>query len=87
MKKMEAEPVTKKSKKGARLYDSHYKEEWTESYPVGPVDGNTGAFYFIPCKKSVSCTHQGLGNVKQHCLGKSSYEKCKCYSPKSKDIF
>ena len=57
MKKMAAEPVTKKSKKAAGLYDSHYKEEWAESYPVGPVNGNTGAFYCISCKKSVSCTH------------------------------
>ena len=71
MKKMEAEPVTKKSKKGAGLYDSYYKEEWTESYPLGPVNGNTRVFYCIPCKKSVSCMHQGLDNVKQHCLGKS----------------
>ena len=28
--KMAAELVTKKSKKGAGLYDSHYKEEWAE---------------------------------------------------------
>ena len=34
MKKMAAEPVTKKSKKGAELYGSHYKEEWAESYPA-----------------------------------------------------
>ena len=46
---MAAEPVTKKSKKGAGLYDSHYKEEWEESYPVSPVNGNTGAYYCIPC--------------------------------------
>ena len=30
MKKMAAEPVTKKSKKGVGSYDSHYKEEWAE---------------------------------------------------------
>ena len=71
MKKMAVESVTKKSKKGAALYDSHYKEKWTESYSVGPMNGNTGAFYYILCKKSVNCTHQGLGDVKQHCLGKA----------------
>ena len=71
MKKMVAEPVTKKSNKGAELYDSHYKEEWAESYPVGPVNRSTAAFYCIPCKKSVSCMHQGLGDVKQHCSGKA----------------
>ena len=66
---MATEP--KKSKKGAASYDSHYKEEWAESFPIGPVNGNSGAFYCIPCKKSVSCTHQGLGDVKKHCAGKA----------------
>ena len=34
MKKMAAEPVMKKFKKGAGFYDLHYKEEWAESYPL-----------------------------------------------------
>ena len=42
-----------------------------DSYPVGPVNGKKGAFYCIPCIKSVSCTHQGLGDVKEHCTGKT----------------
>ena len=71
MKKLAAEPVTKKSNIGAGFYDSHYKEEWTESYPVGPENGNTGTFYCILCKKSVSSMHQVLGDVKQHCSWKS----------------
>ena len=70
-KKMTAEPVTKKSEKGTGSYDSHYKEEWAESYPIGSINGNLDAFYCIPCKKSVSCTHQGLGDVKQHHAGKT----------------
>ena len=65
-----AEPAAKKLK-GAGSYDCAYKEEWADSYPVGPVNGSKGAFYCIPCKKSLSCTHQGLGDVKQHCDGKS----------------
>ena len=35
------------------------------------MNGNTGAFYCIPCKKSVSCRPQSLGDVKQHCSGKA----------------
>ena len=65
-----AEPAAKKLK-DAGSCDCAYKEEWADSYPVGPVNGNKGAFYFIPCKKGVSCTHQGLGDVKQHCAGKT----------------
>ena len=63
------EPVAKKLKDPGS-YDCAYKEEWADSYPLGPVNGNKGAFYCIPCKKGVSCTHQGLGDVKQHCAGK-----------------
>ena len=27
------------------------------------------AFYWIPCKKSVSCAHMGINDVKEHCKG------------------
>ena len=64
-----AEPAVKKLK-GAGSYDCASKEEWADSYPVGPVNVNKGAFYCIPCKESVSCIHQGLRDVKQHCAGK-----------------
>ena len=49
-----------------------YKEWWADSFPVGSVNGNKGAFDFILCKKSVNCTQQGLGDIKQHCSGKIS---------------
>ena len=65
-----AEPAAKKLK-GAGSYDCAYKEQLADTYPVGPVNGSKGAFYCIPCKKSVSCTHQGLGDVKQHCADKT----------------
>ena len=80
MKKMAAEPVTKKSKKEARFYDSHYKEEWAESYPVGLVNGNTGAFVFFTCKKSVELYASRLGRCQTTLFRESSYEKCKCYN-------
>ena len=66
-----AEPAAKKLK-GAGSYDCAYKEERADSYPVGPVNGNKGAFYCISYKKSVSCTHQGLGDIKQHCARKQT---------------
>ena len=50
-----AEPAAKKLK-GAGSYDCAYKEQLADTYPVGPVNGSKGAFYCIPCKKSVSCT-------------------------------
>ena len=56
--------------KGAATYKSKYKEEWSSLYPVGPANGNEYAFYCIPCKKNISCSHQGLGDVKQHIQGK-----------------
>ena len=52
-------------------YDCSYKEEWADSYHVGPVNGNKGAFCCISCKKGVGCTHQGLGDVKQDCTEKT----------------
>ena len=27
----------------------------------------TGIFFFFPCNKSVSCQHQGIGDVKSNC--------------------
>ena len=57
------------------------------TYPVGPVNGNTGKFYCIPCKKSVSCTHQGLGDVKQHCLGKAHIQNVNAIAQSRKISF
>ena len=42
-----AEPAAKKLK-NAGSYDCAYKEEWADSYSVGPVNGNKRAFYCIP---------------------------------------
>lgn len=46
-----------------------YAEEWEEIFPVGEVNDNLHAFYCIPCKKSVSCAHQGIIDLKDHCEG------------------
>ena len=41
------------------------------------VDGNAQAFCCFPCKKNVSCKHQGIADVKAHCAGRVhlSFEK------------
>ena len=33
------------------------------------VNDNTHAFYYIPCKKSVSGAHMRINDVKEHCKG------------------
>ena len=81
-----AEPASKKLK-GAGSYDCAYKEEWADSYPLGPVNGNKGAFYCIPCKKRVRCTHQGLGDVKQHCAGKTHQKNTSAIAQSRKVTF
>ena len=63
-----AEPAAKKLK-GAGSFHCAYKEGWADSFPVGPINGSKGAFYFILCKKSVNCTQQGLigdNIIRQH---------------------
>ena len=41
------------------------------------ADGNLHAFYCLPCKKTVSCKHQWLADVKAQCAGRVhlSFEK------------
>ena len=62
---MSEEPGRKKMK----TYKVKYSADWEKSYPIGKVNGYKHAFYCFPCKKSVSCAHQGLRDVKDHCLG------------------
>ena len=56
-----------KKMKAAATYKWKFKEEWSKQYPISRSDGNTYAFYCIPHKKSVSCSHQGLSDVTKHC--------------------
>ena len=55
--------------KGAATYKRKFKEEWSKQYPISRSEGNPYAFYCIPCKKSASCSHQGLSDVTKHCNG------------------
>ena len=60
-------PVLKKRK----VYKCTYKVEWSKKYPVTKSNGNPFAFYCVPCKKNVSCAHQGLSDLTAHCSGKT----------------
>ena len=60
------EPAAKKAKK---VYKVKFADSWTKSFPIGRVNDNPHAFYCIPCKKSVSCAHMGINDVKEHCKG------------------
>ena len=74
--KMAEEHTAKKGKYqvSSRSIKSKYQVEWATLYPIGRATGNSFAFYCIPCKKNVSCSHMGLADVKQHCKGKTQYK-------------
>ena len=50
------------AKKGKNVYKVKFSDSWTKSFPIGRVNDN-------PCKKSVSCAHMGINDVKEHCKG------------------
>ena len=58
------EPAAKKAKK---VYKVKSADSWTKSFPIGRVNDNPHVFYCIPCKKSVSCAHMGISDVKEQC--------------------
>ena len=69
-------PVSKRRKishtplsalRGAATYKTLYSPEWEKQFPVCRANDNRYAFYCIPCKKNVSCSHMGKADVKQHC--------------------
>ena len=62
------EPAAKKAKK---VYKIRFVDLWTKRFLIGRVNGNPYAFYCIPCKKSVSCAHMGINDVKKHSKGQS----------------
>ena len=53
---------------GAAKYPSKFKSEWTKCYPVQAVRIDQYSFFCVPCNKTISCGHQGLKDVKDHCI-------------------
>ena len=40
-----------------------------KTFPIGKIYDNSHAFYCIPCRKSDSCSHMEIGDVKEYCNG------------------
>ena len=60
-----------KSHIGAAKYRSVFNSDWCKTYPIKAVRNNKHSFFCIPCGKSLSCSHQGLKDVKVHCAGQT----------------
>ena len=54
---------------GAAKYKCAFNSEWCKSYPIKVVKNDKNSFFCIPCGKSLSCSHQGIKDVKVHCSG------------------
>ena len=59
--------ISKRKFSGSVIYKVTYKNEWKESYPIKEVKKNKFKFHCIPCGKDLSCSPQGLKDVKDHC--------------------
>ena len=54
---------------GAAKYKCTFNSEWCKTYPIKAVRNDKHSFFGIPCGKSLSCSHQGIKDVKVHCAG------------------
>ena len=54
-----------------KFYNSKFNQIWMESYPVQGVSTDPYKFFCIPCCKKLSCDHQGLKDVTDHCKKES----------------
>ena len=57
-----------RAKSGSARYKVKFKLEWEKLYPVRHVKKDPYYFLCIPCNKQISCNHQGLKDIKDHCL-------------------
>jgi len=58
--------ATRRITKPKQVYKSSFKAEWMNDYPITRANCNKHAFYCVPCKKTISCGHQGLADVQRH---------------------
>ena len=68
-----ATAISKKKFTGSKIYKVSFKNEWKASYPITEVKQDKYKFNCLPCGKKLTCHHQGLKDVKEHC-NKSSYK-------------
>ena len=59
--------ISKKKFTGSKTYKVAFKSEWKASYPVKEVKHDKYKFHCLPCGKNLTCHHQGLKDVKEHC--------------------
>ena len=63
------------SEEKRKKYRVEFNNNWTEEYPMKAVPGDIYKFYCIPCSKKLSCDHQGVKDVIDHCK-KESHKNC-----------
>ena len=62
-----ATAISKKKFTGSKIYKVSFKNEWKASYPITEVKHEKYKFQCLPCGKNLTCHHQGLKDVKEHC--------------------
>ena len=85
-------PPAGKAKKNSdvtKVYKSKFKKEWMKEFPFSQANGNEYAFYCIPFKKNVSCSHQGFSDVQRHMKSTTHVNMSKAITDNRKvsDIF
>ena len=69
-----ATAISKKKFTGSKMYKVSFKNEWKASYLITEVKHDKYKFHCLPCGKNLTCHHQGLKDVKEHC-NKPSYKQ------------
>ena len=64
-------------KKSRNHYQTKYNLVWAEDHPIRAVAGDPYKYYCIPCCKKLSCDHQGLHDVTNHCNTKTHKDEVK----------
>ena len=67
----------KRKLSGAFQYKTKFNKEWQKSWPVSPVPGDPHSFKCNVCTKNLSCGHQGVADIKDHCATKSHLKLAK----------
>ena len=52
---------------GSFTYKVKYKAEWKQLCPVKEVACDDNKFYCLPSGRTITCHHQGLGDIKKRC--------------------
>ena len=73
---------------GACKYRSSFSREWTKTWPfVSSVPGNPHMFTCNVCRKTLSCAHQGIADVKDHVATQSHKKLAKVLANQPKLSF